>query len=92
MSTKIGGSTIFKAETGSCWPQEKLEHSNKRKISSYSRLDTLDTELLPTNKLETYENMTQEFLMMNLNKSSSSLIYPVQNVDKTNQRLLKVTN
>ena len=83
--TKIGESTIFKAETELCWTQEKLRHTKTIKLS-YDRLDTLDIGLFKvTNKRvkQTWESMTQESMMVNLNKSLSSLNYPEPNVYKT---------
>ena len=67
---------------------EKTQTYQNYKIESYGRLDKLDKDLFKvTNKRvkETWEGMTQESLMMNLNKSLLSLNYPESNVYKTDQ-------
>ena len=63
----------------------KLEHTKTAKYSLAADLThwTQTCSKSPTKGKETREGMTQESLMMNLNKSLPSLNYPEPNVYKT---------
>ena len=68
MNTKIGESTIFKAETVMLTSGETQTYQNYK--ISYGRLDTLDVELLKfTNKrVKETESTLQESVIMSLEK------------------------